>query len=79
VPINSSTTIPDLHLPNTIDVAQVDMRWADETSQEPSGEDEAELKTYTNDMIKESIRVRVGLSLSVSPFIGVLRIFFSPE
>jgi hypothetical protein len=39
------------------------MRWADETSEEPSGEDEVELKTYTNNMIKESIRVRFGLSV----------------
>jgi COP9 signalosome complex subunit 1 len=58
------TTIPDLQLPNPMDVAQVDTRWADETIAKNQAEKmklEVELKTYTNNMIKESIRVRFRL------------------
>jgi COP9 signalosome complex subunit 1 len=56
------SAIPDLHLPNPMDVAQVDTRWVDETMAKNQAEKmklEVELKTYTNNMIKESIRVRL--------------------
>ncbi|KAF8240594.1 hypothetical protein L208DRAFT_1449465 [Tricholoma matsutake] len=54
------STIPDLHHPNPMDVAQVDTRWVDETMTKNQAERmklEVELKTYTNNMIKESIRM----------------------
>jgi COP9 signalosome complex subunit 1 len=49
-----------------MDVAQVDTRWADEAISKNQAEKmklEVELKTYTNNMIKESIRVRLSFSL----------------
>jgi COP9 signalosome complex subunit 1 len=45
-----------------MEVAQVDTRWADEIMAKNHAEKmklEVELKTYTNNMIKESIRVRL--------------------
>jgi COP9 signalosome complex subunit 1 len=54
--------IPDLHLPNPMEVEQVDTQWADKIMSKNQAEKmklEVELKTYTNNMIKESIRVRL--------------------
>ncbi|RDB17140.1 COP9 signalosome complex subunit 1, partial [Hypsizygus marmoreus] len=56
------STIPDLPiaLPNPMEIAQLDTRWADETMAKNQAEKvklEVELKTYTNNMIKESIRM----------------------
>lgn len=45
-----------------MDIAQLDTNWADETLAKNQAERtklEVELKTYTNNMIKESIRVRI--------------------
>lgn len=58
---------PDVNLPNHMDIAQLDTKWADETIAKNQAERtklEVELKTYTNNMIKESIRVRVFFSSS---------------
>ncbi len=47
-------------LPNAMDLAQLDVAWADETIQRNQADRaklEVELKTYSNNMIKESIRV----------------------
>ena len=51
-------------LPNALDLAQLDVAWADEAMQRNQADRvklEVELKTYSNNMIKESIRVSVGL------------------
>jgi COP9 signalosome complex subunit 1 len=50
----------DLNLPNMMELAELDVKWADETlakNQADRVKLEVELKTYTNNMIKESIRV----------------------
>ena len=50
----------DLNLPNMMELAELDVKWADETlakNQADRAKLEVELKTYTNNMIKESIRV----------------------
>lgn len=47
-------------LPSVVDIAPVDQRWIEETTQKNNAERtklEVELKTYTSNMIKESIRV----------------------
>jgi COP9 signalosome complex subunit 1 len=49
-------------LPDPMEIAQLDTRWMDETLAKNTadrGKLEVELKTYTNNMIKESIRVRI--------------------
>lgn len=54
-------SLPDVDLPNHMEIAQLDTKWADETIAKNQAERiklEVELKTYTNNMIKESIRVR---------------------
>ena len=59
-----------------MDVAQVDTRWADEVMAKNQAEKtklEVELKTYTNNMIKESIRVSCRPLLLVVIFHGVLK------
>jgi hypothetical protein len=51
-----------------MDVAQVDTWWADEVMAKNQAEKmklEVELKTYTNNMIKESIRVSCLLLLAI--------------
>jgi COP9 signalosome complex subunit 1 len=53
-----STT--DIPLPAASDVAQLDPKWLEDTMKKNSGEKvklEVELKTYANNMIKESQRV----------------------
>jgi len=55
-------TSSDLPLPNMMDLAQLDTKWADEImakNQTDRMKLEVELKTYSNNMIKESIRVRM--------------------
>jgi len=50
----------DLKLPNMMELAELDVKWADETlvkNQVDRVKLEVELKTYTNNMIKESIRM----------------------
>ncbi len=47
-------------LPNPLELAELDMKWADEVFAKTTAERvklELELKTYSNNMIKESIRV----------------------
>jgi hypothetical protein len=56
-----------LPLPNMMDLAQLDTKWADEIitkNQADRVKLEVELKTYSNNMIKESIRVCMGFLLS---------------
>lgn len=53
--------ISETPLPNALELAQLDTRWADEAMAKNQAERsklEVELKTYSNNMIKESIRVR---------------------
>lgn len=50
----------DLNLLTIMELAELDVKWADETlakNQADRAKLEVELKTYTNNMIKESIRV----------------------
>ncbi|TFK32720.1 26S proteasome subunit RPN7-domain-containing protein [Crucibulum laeve] len=57
---NMAASNPDLGLPNPLDIAQLDTKWADETlakNQADKVKLEVELKTYSNNMIKESIRM----------------------
>jgi COP9 signalosome complex subunit 1 len=54
------TTNTELNLPNMMELAELDVKWADETlakNQADRVKLEVELKTYTNNMIKESIRM----------------------
>ena len=54
------TNNTDLDLPNMMELAELDVKWADETfakNQADRVKLEVELKTYSNNMIKESIRV----------------------
>lgn len=56
------TNNTDLNLPNMMELAELDVKWADETltkNQADRAKLEVELKTYSNNMIKESIRVRL--------------------
>jgi COP9 signalosome complex subunit 1 len=56
-------TSPGLPLPNMMDLAQLDTKWADEImakNQTDRMKLEVELKTYSNNMIKESIRVSMS-------------------
>ena len=51
---------PDVSLPNPMNLAELDTKWADEVltkNQADRVKLEVELKTYSNNMIKESIRV----------------------
>lgn len=53
--------VSDAPLPSALDLASLDTKWADETMAKNQAERsklEVELKTYSNNMIKESIRVR---------------------
>jgi len=53
-------TITDIPLPAASDVGQLDPKWIEETARKNSMEKmklEVELKTYANNMIKESQRV----------------------
>jgi len=57
----------ELPLPNMMDLAQLDTKWADEIitkNQADRVKLEVELKTYSNNMIKESIRVCLGFVFS---------------
>jgi COP9 signalosome complex subunit 1 len=50
-------------LPNPMELAELDTKWADEVlarNQADRVKLEVELKTYSNNMIKESIRVRTA-------------------
>jgi len=50
----------EISLPNPMDLAELDTKWADEVltrNQADRVKLEVELKTYSNNMIKESIRV----------------------
>ncbi|KAF5325169.1 hypothetical protein D9619_010070 [Psilocybe cf. subviscida] len=50
----------DVSLPNPMELAELDTKWADEVMTKTTAERtklEVELKTYTNNMIKESIRM----------------------
>ncbi|KAJ6590942.1 26S proteasome subunit RPN7-domain-containing protein [Mycena vulgaris] len=52
--------VSDAPLPSAMDLASLDTRWADETMAKNQAERsklEVELKTYSNNMIKESIRM----------------------
>ena len=54
-------------LPDPLEIAQLDTRWMDETlarNTADRGKLEVELKTYTNNMIKESIRVSIQTFLT---------------
>lgn len=54
------TSNTDLNLPDMMELVELDVKWADETlskNQADRAKLEVELKTYTNNMIKESIRV----------------------
>jgi COP9 signalosome complex subunit 1 len=54
------TSNPDVSLPNMIDLAGLDTKWADEMMTKNQADRvklEVELKTYSNNMIKESIRM----------------------
>jgi len=56
----------ELPLPNMMDLAQLDTKWADEIMTKNQADRvklEVELKTYSNNMIKESIRVCFGFCL----------------
>ena len=58
--LTNNTSNTDLNLPNMMELAELDVKWADETlakNQADRAKLEVELKTYTNNMIKESIRV----------------------
>jgi len=58
--VSSSPDLP-INLPNPMQIAQLNTKWADEVMAKNAAEKiklEVELKTYTNNMIKESIRVR---------------------
>ena len=61
----SAASLPEGHgLPPSGDVVHVDTAWVEETNKKNLAEKtrlEVELKTYTNNMIKESIRVREGV------------------
>ncbi|KAF4613096.1 hypothetical protein D9613_010813 [Agrocybe pediades] len=51
---------PDVSLPNFMDLAKLDTKWADEMMAKNQADRvklEVELKTYSNNMIKESIRM----------------------
>ena len=55
-------SLTDVHLPPASSVATLDSKWIDKMATKNQAERvklETELKTYTNNMIKESIRVRV--------------------
>lgn len=59
-------------LPNPLEISQLDTKWIDEVSAKNQSERvklEVELKTYTNNMIKESIRVS-GACRVVSVVLG---------
>lgn len=50
----------EISLPNPMDLAELDTKWADDVltkNQADRAKLEVELKTYSNNMIKESIRV----------------------
>lgn len=63
-----STTVKESYtLPNPLEIAQLDTKWVDEITAKNQSEKvklEVELKTYTNNMIKESIRVRHTCSVA---------------
>lgn len=64
------TNNADLNLPNMMELAELDVKWADETiakNQTDRIKLEVELKTYSNNMIKESIRVRLLLKSYLFP------------
>lgn len=57
--------------PNPMELAELDTKWMDETllkNQADRAKLEVELKTYSNNMIKESIRVRLTTLFWVSGF-----------
>ena len=59
----------EIQMPRPSAIARIDGRWLDEVNARNQAERtklEVELKTYTNNMIKESIRVRISLS-SIEP------------
>ncbi|CAL1709729.1 unnamed protein product [Somion occarium] len=56
----TAKTLPDAELPPHTDLAVIDQQWIDETNTKNQAERsklEVELKTYTSNMIKESIRM----------------------
>ena len=56
-----ATYAEGVSLPNPLELAELDTKWADETLTKNKADRtklEVELKTYSNNMIKESIRVR---------------------
>lgn len=55
-----TSLLPGVELPSGMELAPLDTKWADEMMAKNQAERvklEVELKTYTNNMIKESIRV----------------------
>ncbi|KAJ7084048.1 26S proteasome subunit RPN7-domain-containing protein [Mycena belliarum] len=57
---DQASALGDAPLPSALDIASLDTRWADETmanNQAERSKLEVELKTYSNNMIKESIRM----------------------
>jgi COP9 signalosome complex subunit 1 len=58
---DQASATSEVPLPSAMDLASLDTRWADEMMAKNQAERsklEVELKTYSNNMIKESIRVR---------------------
>lgn len=56
-----ASSVPGVQLPPFLDIAPLNQIWLDETASKNQSERaklEVELKTYTSNMIKESIRVR---------------------
>ena len=59
--VAASAGTPDAPFPKPEDIMPLDPKWIDETNARNANERvklEVELKSYTNNMIKESIRVR---------------------
>lgn len=58
--LDNTTVRESYTLPNPLEIAQLDTKWVDEITAKNQSEKvrlEVELKTYMNNMIKESIRV----------------------
>lgn len=57
---DQASSLSETPLPDSLELASLDTKWADETMSKNQADRvklEFELKTYSNNMIKESIRV----------------------
>lgn len=57
-------------LPDPLEIARLDTRWTEDVMARNMADKnklEVELKSYTNNMIKESIRVRIPSCIALSP------------